>query len=73
MSDKRIYSIVTSAVMLIRADTRYGPRLMNCWLPAKTWVEALHKMGNIDAGFTFNAGQFNAAFARSHDFGSAMS
>jgi hypothetical protein len=45
---------------------------MNCWLPAETWVEALHKMGNIDAGLTFNAAQFNAAFARSHEFGSAM-
>ena len=59
--------------MLIRADKRYGPRLMNSWLPAETWVEALQKIGNIDAGLTFNVAQFNSAFARSHEFGSAMS
>ncbi len=55
MSDKRIHSIVISAVMLIRADTMYGPRLMNCWLPVEIWEEALQNMGHIDAGLAFNA------------------
>ncbi|KAI2493758.1 hypothetical protein MHU86_20763 [Fragilaria crotonensis] len=73
MSDKkRIYGI-TSAVMLIRTDKTYGPRMTNCWLPAEIWVEALKRLGHIDAGLTFNVGQFNAAFARSHEFGSVMS
>ena len=73
MSDKRIYNVVTSAVMLTRANTTYGPRMINCWLPAEIWVEALQKMGHIDGGLAFNVGQFNAAFARSHKFGSVMS
>jgi hypothetical protein len=47
--------------------------MMNCWLPAEIWVEALQKMGHIDGGLAFNVGQFNAAFARSHKFGSVMS
>ncbi|KAI2501687.1 hypothetical protein MHU86_12755 [Fragilaria crotonensis] len=72
MSDKRIHSIVISAVVLIRSDTTYGRRLMNCWLPAEIWVEALLKMGHIDAGLAFNVAKLNAAFARSHEFGSAM-
>ncbi len=29
-------------------------------------------MSRIDAGLAFNAAKFNAAFARSHEFGSAM-
>jgi hypothetical protein len=47
--------------------------MMNCWLPAEIWVEALQKMGHIDGGLAFDVGQFNAAFARSHEFGSVMS
>jgi hypothetical protein len=72
MSNKRIHSIVVRAVMLIRADTMYGPRLTNCWLPAEIWVEALQKMGHIDAALALNVAKFNAAFARSHEYGSAM-
>ena len=73
MADKRIYSIVISAVTLIRSDNIYAPRLMNCWLPAETWVEALQKLGHIDAFLTFTVRQFNAAFSRSSSFGSVMS
>ena len=73
MADKRIYSIVISAVVLIRSDNIYAPRLMNCWLPAETWVEALLKLGHIDASLTFTVRQFNAAFSRSSSFGSVMS
>ena len=73
MSDTRIYTVVIKAVMLIRSDPTYGPRLLNCWLPAKTWVEALKKSGYIDAELTFTTRQFNAAFAKSGSFGSVMS
>ena len=39
-SDKRIYNIVTSAVVLIWADKRCGSWMMiNCWLLAEIWVE----------------------------------
>jgi hypothetical protein len=47
MADQRIQTILVKAVMLIRADPVYGPRLTNCWLPAAAWVEALHKTGHI--------------------------
>jgi hypothetical protein len=60
-------------VMLIRSDTVYAPRLMNCWLPAKTWVEALLKLGHIDASLNFTVRQFNAEFARLGVFGSVTS
>jgi hypothetical protein len=45
---------------------------MNCWLPAEIWVEAQQKMGHIDAGLAVNVAKFNAAFARSHEYGSAI-
>ena len=59
--------------MLIRNDTTYGPRLMNCWLPADTWVDALQKTGHIDATLAIDTRKFNAAFAKSGSFGSLMS
>jgi hypothetical protein len=73
MADKRIFSIVISAVMLIRSDAIYAPRSMNCWLRAETWVDALQKLGHIDASLTYTVRQFNAAFSRSSSFGSDMS
>jgi hypothetical protein len=75
MVEKRLYSIVTSAVTLIRSDTVYARRLMNCWLPpAETWVGSLQKFGNIDTSLTFlTIRQFNAAFSRLSLFGSVMS
>ena len=73
MTDQGIYTIVTKAAMLIRFDPTYGPRLMNCWLPAETWVEALKKTGQIDASLTIDTRKFNAAFAKSSSFGSVMS
>ena len=72
MAERSTGSIVTSAVMLIRSNTVYAPRLMNCWLPAETWVEALQQLGHIDASLNFTVRQFNAAFARSGSFGSVM-
>jgi len=73
MAEKRTGSIVTSAVMLIRSNILYAPRLMNSWFPAETWVEALQKLGHIDASLNLRVRQFNAAFARSGLFGSVMS
>ena len=72
MFEQRTGSIITSAVMLICSDTVYAPRLMNCWLPAETWVDALKKLGHIDDSINFTVLQFNAAFARSGSFGSVM-
>jgi hypothetical protein len=48
---------------------------MNCWLPAKTWVEAAKKIGGTDASsLVFKAHQFYVALAtRSSSFGSVMS
>jgi hypothetical protein len=48
-SAKGKYSILTDAVLSIRSDTIYGPRLSDCWLPASTWVEALQELNLIDA------------------------
>ncbi len=73
MSDSGIYTIVTKATMLIQNDPTYGPRLMHCWLPADTWVEALQKTGHFDAALAIDTRKFNAAFARSGSFGSLMS
>ncbi|KAI2492110.1 hypothetical protein MHU86_22446 [Fragilaria crotonensis] len=73
MADKGIYTIITAAAMLIRFDATYGPRLINCWLPAETWVEALKKSGHIDATLNIDTQKFNAAFAKSASFGSVMS
>ena len=73
MADKGIYTIITAATMLLRFDTTYGPRLINCWLPAETWVEALKKTGRIDASLNIDTRKFNAAFAKSVSFGSVMS
>jgi hypothetical protein len=72
MADKGKYSILADAVMLIRSDNTYGPRLSNCWLPASTWVEALRKSGLIDASLIIDVGKFNAAMSKSASFGEAM-
>jgi hypothetical protein len=73
MSDSGIYTIVTKATMLIRNDPMCGPRLMNSWLPADTWVGELQKTGHIDAALAIDTHNFNAAFAKSGSFGSLMS
>jgi hypothetical protein len=59
--------------MLMHFEPTYGPRMMNCWLPAETWDEALKKTGHIDPSLAFDARKFNAAFAKSSSFGSLMS
>jgi hypothetical protein len=73
MSNKGIYTIITSAAMMIRSDTTFGPRVMNCWLPAEIWVEVLKRAGNIDPSIIIDTLKFNAAFGRSTSFGSVMS
>ena len=52
MADHRINTILTKAAMLLRFEPTYGPRLMNCWIPAESWVEALKKTGHIDLPLT---------------------
>ena len=73
MADQGIYTILTKAAMVSRFDPTYGPRLMNCWLPAETLVEVLKRTGHIDASLTIDARKFNAAFAKSTSFGTVMS
>ena len=73
MADQGIYTILTKAAMLSRFDPTYGPRLMNCWLPAETWVEVLKRTGHIDASLAIDARKSNAAFAKSSSFGTVMS
>jgi hypothetical protein len=72
MADTRIYAVVIRAVLLIRSDITYGPRLFNSWLPAETWVEALRNLGHIDEDLVFSVRQFNAAFSKSSTYGSAL-
>ena len=72
MTDKGIYTIITAAAMLLHMDATFGPRLMNCWLPAETWVKALKKTGHIDSSLNIDTRKFNAAFAKSVSFGSAV-
>ena len=67
MADKGRYAILSDAVMLIRSDIKFGPSVLNCWLPALTWVEdsgrSLHvidgSLGIIDVG-NFNTALYNA-------------
>ena len=72
MADKGKYSILSEAVMLLRSDVTYGPRLLNCWLPASTWVEALKKSVLIDASLIIDERKFNTAISKSVSFGEAM-
>ncbi|KAI2500839.1 hypothetical protein MHU86_13625 [Fragilaria crotonensis] len=73
MAEQGIYTVLTKAAMLSRFDPTYGPRLMNCWLPAETLVEVHKRTGHIDASLTIDARKFNAAFAKSSSFGTVMS
>ena len=73
MADKGIQAILVKALMLIRDDSVYGPRLSNCWLPASTWMEALQKSGHIDASIPIDVRKFNTAMSKASAFGSVMS
>ena len=73
MSAKGKYSILTDAVLSIRSDTIYGPRLSDCWLPASTWVEALQELNLIDASIAIDVRKFNTAMSKSPLFGEKMS
>ena len=72
MAEKARYAILTDAVMRIRSDTTYGPRLSDCWLPASTWVEALKKSNLIDASIAIDVRKFNTAMSKSPLFGEVM-
>ena len=62
MTDQGLYTILVKAVMLVRDDPIYGPRMSNCWLPAATWVEALlQKTGHIDASLSIDVQKFNTS------------
>ena len=69
----RINSIIARAVTVLLDDSRFGPRLSNCWLPASTWAEALAKSGHIDASLvSTDARKFNVAMSKSNLFGESM-
>ncbi|KAI2489380.1 hypothetical protein MHU86_25204 [Fragilaria crotonensis] len=72
MADKGRYSILTDAVMLLRSDSTYGPRLSNSWLPASTWVQALMKSDLVDASLIIDEKKFNTAMSKSISFGEVM-
>lgn len=53
MSDKGLYKIVANAVMLMHANTQYGPWLMNCYLPVvpSMLVNSMqHSQGHMNLG-----------------------
>ena len=69
----RINAIIARAVTVLLDDSRFGPRLSNCWLPASTWAEALAKSGHIDASLvSTDARKFNVAMSKSNFFGESM-
>jgi hypothetical protein len=73
MADKGKYSILSEAVILLQSDVTYRPRLLYCWLPASTWVEALGKSVLIDASLIIDERKFNTAIlSKSVSFGEAM-
>jgi hypothetical protein len=72
MTEKGKCSFLTDAVMRIRSDITYGPRLSDCWPPASTWVEALRKMNLIDASIAIDVRKFNTAMSMSPLFGEVM-
>ena len=76
MADKGIYTIITAAAMLLRFDATYGPRLINCWLPAETWVDTSRRLDTLMflsaltktdtlMSLNINTQKFDAAFAKS--------
>ncbi|KAI2488670.1 hypothetical protein MHU86_6071 [Fragilaria crotonensis] len=72
MVDKGKYAILTDAVMLLRTDITYGPRLSNCWLPASTWAEALGRFDvNASLG-VIDVRRFNTGMSKSASFGELM-
>jgi hypothetical protein len=65
----RTNAIIVSAVTVLLDDSRYGPRLSNCWLPVSTWAEALTKSGHIDASLvSTDAWKFNVAMSKSNQW-----
>ena len=69
----RTNAIIARAVTVLLDDSRYQPRLSNCWLPASTWAEALTKSGHIDASLvSTDARKFNVAMSKSNSYGESM-
>jgi hypothetical protein len=62
-SKKHIYSIIVEAMSTLLADPHFGPRLMNKWLPAKTWLKAMEQARLIDVSLHIDAGKFNRAMS----------
>jgi hypothetical protein len=56
---KRLYTIITSAVLQLRDHELLGPRVSRKWLPAGTWVEALHIFRLINVDLHTDAAIFN--------------
>lgn len=59
-------SIMRSAVVKICAEPMFQRQVLNKWLPADTWVEALTKSNLIDHTLmsTIKVGTFNGAMGR---------
>jgi hypothetical protein len=76
MTDRgRLNALIASAVLSLRSDIVYGPRLSKRWLPALTWAEALVKSGHIDASLVsgiLDDRKFNVAMSKSILFGGSM-
>ena len=69
----QINAVIARAVTVLLDDSRYGPRLSNCWLPASSWAEALAKSGHIDASLVnTDARKFNVATSKSPLYGELM-
>jgi hypothetical protein len=59
--NKALYGIITTAVSRLRDDALLGPRVSRKWLPAGTWVEALHMSHLINPMLKINVANFNRA------------
>ena len=69
----QINAIIARAGTMLLDDSRFGPRLSNCWLSESTWVEALTKSGHIDASLvSTDARKFNVAMSKSKLYGESM-
>jgi hypothetical protein len=60
---KALYGIITTAVSRLRDHELLGPRVSRKWIPAGTWVEALHMFRHINANLHIDAAIFNRAMA----------
>jgi hypothetical protein len=69
----RTNAFIARAVTVLLDDSRYGPRLSNCWLPASAWAATSTKSGHIDASLaSTDARKFNVAMSKSNSYGELM-